>query len=147
MTKINSRSNLASRLPEIVELGYVPCRLLTPDLMLQGMTGQIVAISVPITPINIISQATYGWEGTITNHARQEKGTLKFITLDIIPDDEPMAFVLTTAARRQYIVGKREGRYPVINYSDTTGQRAGDRAARTYTVTYVAAKAALECIV
>lgn len=147
MANIRSRSSLASRLPEIVELGYVPCRLLTPDMLLQSLTGQMVAISAPITTINIISQATYSWEGTIVNHARQEKGTLKFITLDSIPDDEPIAFVLTTAGRRQYLVGKREGRFPIINYADTTGQRAGDRAARTYTVTYVAPKAALECVV
>ena len=147
MANIRSRSYSVSRLPEIVELGYVPCRLLTPDLMLQSMTGQVVAISAPITSVNIISQATYNWEGSIVNHARQEKGTLKFITLDSIPDDEPVAFVLTTAARKQYLIGKREGRFPVITYSDTTGQRAGDRAARTFTVTYIAAKAALECVV
>lgn len=147
MTKINSRSSSATRFPEITELGYVPCRLLTPDIMLQSMTGQIVAVSAPITPINIISQATFSWEGTIANHARQEKATLKFITLDIIHDNEPIAFLITTAAGKQYIVGKREGRYPIINYSDTTGQRAGDRAARTYTVTYIAAKAAIECVV
>lgn len=83
----------------------------------------------------------------MVNNARQEKGTLKFITNDNIPDYEPLAFVMTTPGNQQYIVGKREGRFPVINYSDTTGQRAGDRAARTYTVTYVAPKAAIECVV
>ncbi len=111
------------------------------------MTGQLVAISAPITSINIIAQATYTWEGSTVNHARQEKGRLKFITNDYIPDNEPLAFVLTTPDRQQYIVGKRERLFPVINYSDTTGLRAGDRAARTYTVTYVAPKVAIECVV
>lgn len=111
------------------------------------MTGQLVAISAPITAINIIAKATYTWEGNTVNNARQEKGTLKFITNDYIPDHEPLAFVLTTPDQQQYIVGKRERCYPVIKYSDTTGQRAGDRAARTYTVTYVAQKAAIECVV
>lgn len=147
MSRINSRSSLSPRLPEIYELGFVPCRLLPPDIMLQSMAGQMVAISAPITAISIIAQATYTWEGSIVNHARQEKGTLKFITNDNIPDNDPLAFVITTPDRQQYIVGKREGRFPVINYSDTTGQRAGDRAARTYTVTYVAPKAAIECVV
>ena len=147
MTKILSRSGLSPRLPEISELGFVPCRLLPPDIMLQSLTGQLVAISAPITSINIIAQATFTWDGNIVNHAREEKGTLNFITNDYIPDHEPLAFVLTTPDRQQYIVGKREGRFPVINYSDTTGQRTGDRAARTYTVTYVATKAAIECVV
>lgn len=135
------------RLPEIVGLGYVPCRLLSPNIMLQAMTGQRVAVVAPITPINLIYQAVLSWEGSMVNNARQERATLKFITNDLIPDDEPLAFAVTTAAGKQYIVGKKEGRFPVISYADTTGQRAGDRAARTYTVTYIAPKAALECVV
>lgn len=147
MPSKNSRSAIAIRLPEISELGFVPCRLLPADIMLRGITGQTVVIPAQISPINIIGEASCSWEGSMVNHARQEKGTLKFITNDNIPDDEPLAFVMTTPNRRQYILGKREGRYPVINYSDTTGQRAGERAARTYTVAYVAQKAVIECVV
>ena len=147
MSVIKSRSCLSPRLPEISELGFVPCRLLPPEIMLQSLTGQMVALSVPVTSINIIAQAIFSWEGSIVNNARQEKGTLRFITNYEIPDHEPLAFVMTTPGGEQYILGKREGRFPVINYTETTGQRSGDRAARTYTVTYVAPKAAIRCIV
>lgn len=133
------------RIPEIVKVGFLSSALLPPDIMLQSIAGLVIGVPAQITWIPFVGECVLSWDGTLLNGSRQEKATLKFNTNYNIPDDRPLAFVVRCASGHEYIVGAREGRHPIISYSETTGKRTGDRAARAYSITHVAQKSVLEC--
>lgn len=89
---------------------------------------------------------TLSWEGSKVNGTRQEKSTLEFSTSQPLPEGENLAFVITGAGGKQYLIGTREGKYPIINYSETTGEPGGSPAVRTYKITHIAQKSVLPCV-
>lgn len=133
-------------LPGITRIRIVRCSDLGPHLMLQSVCGCIVAVAAPFVTVEFTGRPTLTWEGSKVNGARQEKTTLEFSTLMRLPEGENLAFVVTGASGRQYLVGTREGRYPVVSYTQTTGDTTGTAAVRTYKVTHTAMKSALECV-
>lgn len=114
--------------------------------MLQSICGCMVSVAAPAVSVNFVGRPTLKWEGSKVGGTRQEKSTLEFSTVNPLPEGENFAFVVTGAGGRQYLVGTREGNYPVINYSDTTGEPGGSAAVRTYKITHVAQKSALPCV-
>lgn len=133
-------------LPGISKIHMVHCADLTPSAMLQSICGCMVAVVAPAVQVDFIGRPTLTWEGSKVNGSRQEKSTLEFTTLSHLPEGVNLAFVITAAGGRQYLVGTREGRYPVVEYSDTTGQPGGTPAVRTYKITHIAQKSVLECV-
>ena len=133
------------RIPEIAKIGFIHPATLPRNLMLQSMAGLVIGVAADITWLPFVGEAVLSWEGTAVNGGRQEKSTLKFCTHSVIPDDSRLAFVVRCASGLEYLIGTREGRRPVVNYTETTGKRSGDRAARTYTITHVAQKSVLQC--
>lgn len=133
-------------LPGIVKIQVVRCFDLPPHLMHASISGTIVALSLPSVQVKFYGQPSLKWDGTIENGARTEKSTLEFSTADKLPEGKRLAFVLTVASGRQYLVGTREPKYPKINYSETAGAPDGDAALRTYKITHIALKSVLPCI-
>ena len=145
MPAINNASN-RKHVPGIKQLQYIPCSLLPANVMLKSICGLPVALNVPAVNIPFFGQPTLSWDGTSVNGQRQEISTLEFITGFRLPENTHLAFVVTDASGCTYLIGAREERYPVIEYSDTTGTPGGDSAVRRYKITHLAQKSVLDCI-
>ena len=133
-------------LPGIVKIQMVRCSDIQPHVMYASICGALVALALPAVTIKYYGQPTLKWDGTKVNGARQEKSTLEFSTAEKLPEGEWLAFVVTVASGKQYLIGAREPKYPVINYTETTGAPDGDAALRTYKITHVAQKSVLSCV-
>lgn len=133
-------------LPGITKIRMILCPELPPGLMFQSICGCVPALAVRSEPVGFIGRPLLKWEGAIVNGSRQEKSTLEFKTHSPLPEGRRLAFVVTSASGRQYLIGTREPLYPVITYSDTTGAPDGEAAVRTYKITHIALKSVLRCV-
>ncbi len=133
-------------LPGIISICYTDCENLQPHVMQQSITGATIDLAVPAVEINFYDIPKCQWSGTLSSGCRQEKATLEFKTSDIIPEGRRIAFIVTAASGRQFLIGSREPKYPQVEYTESTGSPAGDAAVRTYKITHVALKSVLPCI-
>lgn len=133
-------------IPGIRKIQIVRCSDLASGLMLHSICGCMVAIAAPSVSVEFVGRPILRWEGAKVNGTRQEKSTLEFSTIQHLPEGENLAFVITGAGGRQVLVGTREGKYPIINYSDSTGEPGGNAAVRTYKITHIAQKSVLPCV-
>lgn len=134
------------RLPGIRRIEIVRSEALPEGLMLQSICGEVPWVAVERELVSTVGVPKLSWEGSKQNGTRQEKSTLEFMTLEALPEGENLAFVVTGADGRGYLIGSREGRHPVIEYSETTGEAGGTAAVRVYKVTHIAQKSVLECV-
>lgn len=110
------------------------------------MCGVVIALAIPSENIKFFGTPSLTWSGTKVNGVREERSTLVFATSEEIPEGERFAFIVTVASGRQYIIGAREPRYPIITYTDTTGAPDGEASVRTYKITHIARKSVLPCV-
>lgn len=136
----------SSSLPGIVKIQVIRCSDIQQHVMYSSICGALVALALPSTEITFFGMPSLKWDGSTVNGARQEKSTLEFSTTEKLPEGEPLAFVVTVASGKQYLVGAREPKYPLINYSETTGAPDGDAALRSYKITHVAQKSVIPCV-
>lgn len=133
-------------LPGISKIQIVRCCDLQAGLMLHSICGCMVAIAAPSFSVEFIGRPILRWEGSKVNGTRQEKSTLEFSTSQHLPEGENFAFVITSAGGKQFLIGTREGKFPIINYSDSTGELGGSAAIRSYKITHIALKSVLPCV-
>lgn len=133
-------------LPGIRKIQIVRCADLDAGVMLHSICGCLVAIAAPSEDIEFSGKPVLSWEGTMVNGSRMEKSTLQFSSVHHLPEREHIAFVVTVADGNQYLIGSREGRFPVIEYSDTTGEVGRTASVRTYKITHTAQKSVLPCV-
>lgn len=133
-------------LPGIVKIQIVRCSDIQPHVMLTSICGAVVALALPAVTIKFYGQPSLKWDGSTVNGSRQEKSTLEFSTTDQLPEGDRLAFVLTVASGKQYLIGSLEPKYPQINYSETAGAPDGEAALRTYKITHIAQKSVLPCV-
>ncbi|MDE5988944.1 MAG: hypothetical protein K2H17_06065 [Duncaniella sp.] len=133
-------------IPGLRKIQIIRCKDLPSGLMLHSICGCIVAIVAPAVSVEFVGRPVLRWEGSKVNGTRQENSTLEFSTVNPLPEGEKLAFVVTTAAGKQYLIGAREGCAPIINYSDSTGEPGGSAAVRSYKITHVAQKSVLPCV-
>lgn len=134
-------------LPGIVKIEVVRCAQLPANVMLTAITRGVVTLVMKPTEVKFFGQPTLKWEGSIVNKAPQEKTTLEFRTPCRLRENVRLAFIVTAASGKKYLIGAREPKYPVVTYTETTGAPDGDAALRSYKVTHLARKSVLECIV
>lgn len=133
-------------LPGIVSIRYAECENLQPHVMQQSMSGAKIDLALPTIKVNFYGHPKFEWSGSLSSGCRQEKSTLEFTTTDILPEGRRLAFIVTGASGRQYLIGSREPKYPQIEYTETAGSPDGDAALRTYKITHVALKSVLPCV-
>lgn len=133
-------------LPGIVSIRYTDCDNLQAHVMLKSICGEKIALALPSVKISFFGVPKCQWSGSLLNGCRQEKATLEFTTSDILPEGSRIAFIVTVASGRQFLIGSREPKYPQIEYTESTGSPSGDAAVRTYKITHIAAKSMLPCI-
>ena len=134
-------------IPGIVKIEVVRCAQLPANVMLTAITRGSVTLVLEPEEVTFYGQPTLKWEGLLVNKAPQEKSTLEFKTPHRLHDNVRIAFIVTAASGKKYLIGSREGKYPVVTYTETTGTPDGEAALRTYKVTHLARKSVLECIV
>ena len=134
-------------IPGIVKIEVVRCSQLPANVMLTAITRGSVTLVLEPEEVTFYGQPSLKWEGMLVNKAPQEKSTLEFKTPHRLHDDVRIAFIVTTASGKKYLIGSREGKYPVVTYTETTGSPDGEAALRTYKITHLARKSVLECIV
>jgi hypothetical protein len=133
-------------LPGIVSIRYIECENIQPHVMQQSMSGAIIDLALPTQKINFYGIPKLEWSGSLSSGCRIEKTTLEFKTTEIIPEGRRLAFIVTGASGRQFLIGSREPKYPQIEYTESAGSPSGDAALRTYKITHVALKSVLPCV-
>lgn len=136
----------SNNLPGIVKIQIIRCEDIQPHVMYASLCGAVVALALSAVTIKFYGTPSLKWDGSLVNGSRQEKATLEFSTSDKLPEGERIAFVLTVASGKQYLIGSREPKYPQVNYTETAGAPDGDAALRTYKITHVAQKSVLPCV-
>ncbi|MBD5243176.1 MAG: hypothetical protein HDS60_03710 [Barnesiella sp.] len=137
---------MENTLPGIVKIQYVRCADIQPHVMYLSLCGAIVDLALPAVQIKYYGTPSLKWDGTTVNGGRQETSSLEFATTAKLPEGERLAFVITTASGKQYLIGTREPKYPQISYSETVGAPDGNAALRIYKITHIARKSVLPCI-
>lgn len=137
---------MENTLPGIVKIQIVRCEHIQAHAMNMALCGALVAIAAPSQNVKFFGTPQLKWEGAMVNGARQEKSTLEFSTSEQLPENGRLAVVVTQASGKQYLIGAREPKYPVFNYTETAGSPSGEAALRTYKITHIAQKSVLPCV-
>lgn len=138
---------MRTSLPSIVKIAYLPCSELSPDITFRYKVKMPVAVYAGTIPVKFYDTPTCEAVSEYENKGRVEQATLTFSTIDELPTSYPIAFVVTTANSRSYLIGTFERPFPVVKIESTTGAPAGDAAVSKVTVTFTAPKALVPCIV
>jgi hypothetical protein len=134
-------------LPSITKIAYLPCSELSHDIQLRYKVKMPVAVYAGTTLVKFFDTPTCEAVMEYENKGRVEHTTLKFSTLDELPTAYPVAFVVTTANGRSYLIGAMERPFPVVKVEERTGVPAGEPAVKSVTVTLSAHKSLVPCIV
>lgn len=138
---------LPQSMPGIRRIYVVPCHRLPPRLMLAALTGGAVAMfRKSLTPVPFTGTPTLKWDVSVENGSRKEKTTLEFRSSIEIPEGMRQAFIVEGVNRKVYLIGTREPNYPVVEYSESTGEPAGSPAVRTYKITHTAIKSIIPVV-
>lgn len=133
-------------LPGIKKLHILSVNDLPENVMLHSQRGLIVALAAPSEQIELIGTPTLKWEGSKVNGCRQESATLEFSTIHPLPELPDLAFVVSCVNGKQYLIGSREGRRPIVNYTGSTGDPRGSASVYSYKITHIAQKSVLPCV-
>jgi hypothetical protein len=125
-------------LPGIKRIAYIATDLLPDDITLKAIAGIPVNITGTATEIDVIGEANCETDSEPDNNSQLEKVDLKFNTLDDIPTDSPLAFIVETVSGNKYVIGTKERPYPIVKISTATGTPDGNPSVRKVEVTYKA---------
>ena len=124
------------QLPGITNIAYLSADLLSPDITLRAISGVPVGIFTSLNTISHIGDAVCETETVFDNNSQLAKSTLTFSTTEQLPTDCILAFVITTAEDKHYLMGTNSLPYPTIKSVATTGIPDGDAAVTKYTISY-----------
>ncbi|MBR7022800.1 MAG: hypothetical protein IKI09_04930 [Bacteroidales bacterium] len=99
-----------------------------------------------MTPIAFVGVPTCEAVSTYNNNGRVEQTTLRFKTLDDVPTNRHIAFVVTDCNGQSYVIGQHEKPRPIIKTTSATGTPGGDPAVCSVEVTLYAQKSLIPCI-
>jgi hypothetical protein len=140
---MNNSNNFA---PGIRKIYYVKCEDLPANVMLKSITGMPISVIADKTEIPLYGSPFLSVTGSMTNGKIQEKATLKFATSATLPSSVHIAFLVLCNDGSKLIIGAREKKFPVISYTDTSGKVGGEAKLRSYEITHIAERTALECV-
>lgn len=138
---------MKTSLPSITKIAFIPCEDLSPHIGMKHSAKIPVGVFATTTPVTFYGTPSCEAVSDYKNKGRLEKTTLKFVTTDEIPTNEPVAFVIATATGKSYLIGLQERPFPVVKISQSTGKPSGDPAANEVAVTFSAKKSLIECAV
>lgn len=124
----------------------MPAENLQREIMYKHLAGLPVGIFTEVTPIAFVGVPTCEAVSTYNNNGRVEQATLRFKTLDEVPSNKHIAFVITDCNGQSYVIGQHEKPRPIIKTTSTTGTLSGDPAVCSVEVTLYAQKSLIPCI-
>lgn len=131
-------------LPSIRQVAYIPCELLSPYILYRYAAKLPVGIFSTPTSVQIFSDASCESESTFDKGDYIEKTELTFSTVDVIPEDRPLAFVVTDNNDQSYLIGLREDPFPAV---EVTSSIAPDSNIRKVKVIFTSKKSLIPCSV
>lgn len=132
-------------LPGIKRIAYIATDLLPDDITLKAVAGVPVNITGTATEIDVIGEASCETDSQPDNNSQLEKVDLKFNTLDDIPTDSPLAFIVETVSGNKYVIGAKERPYPIVKISTATGTPDGSPSVTKHEISYIAKRALAPC--
>ena len=132
-------------LPGIKFIGTVPANNLQRDLMLRHLAGLTVSIPEDITPIAFCGVPTCQAVSMYNKNGRIEETVLHFKTLDALPLNRHVAFIITDCNNKSYVIGQRECPRPIVKVTSETGAPDGAPAVSTVEITFYAQKSLIPC--
>ena len=136
---------ITQSLPGIKFIGYAPSELLQREIMNKHLAGLPVGIFTDITPITFCGVPTCEAVSTYNNNGRIEQVTLRFKTLDELPTNRHVAYVVTDCNNQSYIIGQREKPRPIVKVTRDTGTPNGDPSVCSVEITLYAQKSLIPC--
>ena len=130
-------------LPGIFKIGYLEAEKLSPQLMLKSQAGIPIAVLTDIVDVAFIGKPTCSAVSEDDNNGRSEKTTLVFSTLQDIPPGRALAWVVQCVNGRKYLIGTKEGPYPIMKTSEDLGVPSGNVSAKEIEITHIALKSLL----
>ena len=137
--------NTPFALPGIKSLAYVFSDNLNNNIAMQAVAKMPIVIFAPLNPIASTGACTCIVENTNENNGSAETATLTFQSQVELPEDHPVAFVITDVMDRTYILGAKEAPYPQIGVSKGFGLPEADPNAISYEIKYQSIKALVAC--
>lgn len=129
-------------LPGIKAISFVPCHLLSPNIVEKYRAGIPVGVFSTSTPIEHYGNASCEAVSEHDNGSRLEKTTLKFTTADEVPEHQDLAFVVKDAQGKEYIIGQNESPYPMVEISTSVDK---DENIKDVKVVFSARKSLIQC--
>lgn len=128
-------------LPGIKSISYAKCDDLEADLIYQALVDLPITISTTETEISLKSIPTCELEESPDNNIQTQKAKLAFTTLQDLPTNTPLAFLIHTINDTHYILGVHERPFPSVKTTTTTSKPDGEAAVKKYEITFTARKA------
>ena len=102
-------------LPGIKAISYVPCRLLSPNILEKYRAGVPIGVFAYSKSIEHYGNASCEAESEYIGGGYFEKTSLDFTTTDEIPQTRELAFVVTDVHDKSYLIGVKEAPFPIVN--------------------------------
>ena len=132
-------------LPGIKSLAYVFSDNLNNNIAMQAVAKMPIMIFAQLTPLPFTGECTCVAENTNENNGTAETATLTFQSQVELPENHPVAFVITDVMDRTYILGAKEAPFPQIGVSRGFGLPDAEPSAISYEVKYQSMKALVAC--
>ena len=132
-------------LPGIKSLAYVFSDDLNNNIAMQAVAKMPIMIFASVNPIVFTGECTCVVENTNENNGSAETATLNFNSQVELPENHPVAFIITDAMDRTFVLGAKEAPYPQITVSKGFGSPDGESHTTAYEVKYQSLKALVEC--
>lgn len=131
-------------LPGIKAISFVPCHLLSPNIVEKYRAGIPVGVFSTSTPIEHYGNASCEAESEYINGGYSEKTVLQFTTTDEILQKPELAFVVTDVHDKSYLIGVKEAPFPMV---DITEKIDDDTNINQVKVTFQRQKSLIPCSV
>ncbi|MBQ0076100.1 MAG: hypothetical protein KBS70_07665 [Bacteroidales bacterium] len=128
-------------LPGIRTIEYVNADKLPNDLTLMRQARMPIIIYTQRTPIPFAGEPTCETESANENKGKRQTVTLSFQSTITLPEEFPLAFVVTDQTGQTWLVGLPEEPYPLVTSVQTFGQPEGDIHALNVEVSFTAPEA------
>ncbi len=131
-------------LPNITAIFYVPCASLVPNITEKYRAGLPVAIFPLPSAIEHYGNASCEAEQEYDNGGYSEKTVLQFTTTDDLSHYPALAFVVTDAGGKSYVIGTKEAPYPIMEITRTIDKEVN---VNTVKVTFTRRKSLVPCVI
>lgn len=116
-------------------------------MMLKSIAGMPVAIFSDVVYVSFFDPATCETVNNFDNHGRVENTTLKFSTLDHIPETGTVAWVVECVNGNSYLIGCKERPHPIVKISSDSGTPDSKPSVKTVEITHQAIKSLIKVVV